>query len=200
MGDPEKKQERSLVRLLIFEGFALAGYLYIQSHPIAQPLWNLNFRYNALLFTVAYPLFYVYRWKAAGGCLGLVLWPLSFVLSWGLGISCYLWLTCGFYYWGSPFLKSLTGNALILGVLFALIYFPLVQPVLGISRKYFTLVRLAGVLFFSALGGFLGYLLGQFVSQKFGVTLGTNGRFLVWLSIILMGMAIGAIARGRGKD
>jgi hypothetical protein len=200
MGDSGKGRERSILRLLLIEACALGGYLYLQSHPITPPLWNLNFRYNALFFLAAYPLLFVYRWKLAEGCLGMILWPLSFILSWGLGVSCYLWLTCGCYYWGSPFLKCLTRDEIILGFLFALVYFPLLQPLLGTTRKYFTLWEMAGTLFFSALGGFLGYLLGQFVDQKFGLGLGVDRRFPLWLGLILMGMAVGAFARGRGRE
>ncbi len=194
--------ERSPFRLLFFEALALGGYLYVRSHPIAQPLWDLNFRYNALVFLAAYPILFVYRWKVASGCLGMILWPLSYVLSLALGISCYLWLACGFYYLGSPFYTSLTRHEIVLGILFTLVYFPLLQPILGIGKRYFSITKVFGILLFSVFGGFLGYLLGQFIIKKAGMPSGDNGLlFLLWLALILIGAAVGALgAQRKGSD
>jgi hypothetical protein len=193
-----KTAGRSLFRFLFFEALALGGYFYIRSHPLAQPLWDLNFRYNALAFLAAYPLLFVYRWKVAEGCLGMILWPLGYVLAWGLGVSCYLWLTCVSYYTGSPFFNSLTRHEIILGLLFALVYFPLLQPILGVGKKYFSLPRVLWILLLSAFGGFLGYLLGQFVIRKMGTAPGDNGKlFLLWLALILIGVAVGALGAQR---
>jgi hypothetical protein len=57
-----------------------------------------------------------------------------------------------------------------------------------------------GVLFYSALGGLLGFLLGQFVDHKFGDLIGlASRRFLLWLALILIGTAIGALVAKRGS-
>jgi hypothetical protein len=181
---------------------ALAGFLHIHQHPIANQFWALNYFYNALFFLVAYPLLYVYRWKVTEGCLGTLMWPLSFVLSWGLGVSAYLWITYFLFFTGSRYYFPMTHNEVVLGLLFVFVYFPLVQPLLGISKKYCSLGQLIGMLFYSALGGFLGYLLGQFVDKRFGVSLGThNLEFLLWFALILTGAAVGALAaQRRGKS
>jgi len=186
---------RSLLRLLFWEGLALAGFLHIRLHPIANSIWSLNFFYNALYFLVAYPLLYVYRWKIADGCLNMILWPISFVLGWGLGASAYLWTTYSLYVIGNPFSFALMNHWIVLGFLFAFLYFPLIQPLWGTSVKYFTIAQLVWVLFYSALGGLLGFLLGRFVDQKFGVSIGADSRrFLLWLALTLIGAAIGALA------
>jgi hypothetical protein len=186
--------------MFLWEGLALAGLLHIRLHPNANPIWDLNFFYNALFFLVAYPILYVYRWKMAGGCLGTIMWPLSFVLSGCLGISAYLWTTYLLLWSGSPYANSMKNHWLVLGPLFALVYFPLVEPLWGISRKFFSMGQLFGILFYSALCGFLSLLLARFVDQKFGESMGTN-RFLLWLGLVLLGSAVGAlIARQRGKE
>ena len=191
---------RSLLRLLFWEGMALIGFLHILRYPNANPLWSLHFHYNAIVFLIAYPLLYVYRWKMADGFLGLVMWPVSILLSWGLGVSAYLCITYWLQFSGSPYTGSLMNHWLVLGALFIFIYFPLIQPVLGTSQKYFSLGPLLVIFFYSGLGGFLGLLLGKFVDGKYGVSIGNN-RFLLWLSLILIGTAVGALAaRKQGKD
>lgn len=198
MSDEKKAGGRSPLRLLLFEALALVGYLYILHHPIAQPSWSQNFRINAMVFLAAYPLLFLYRWKVAEGCLGMVLWPLGWALSFVLGITCYLWLTCGFYYTGSPFYNSLMKHQAVLGLLFALVYFPLLEPILGVSQKYFPLHRILWILLFSGLGGFLGYLVGQFVIRRAGIPTGDNAQlFLLWLALILIGAAVGALGAQR---
>jgi hypothetical protein len=193
-----KEQGRSFLRLLLFEALALGGYLYLLHHPVTQLFWNQNFRINALAFLAAFPLLFLYRWKVAEGCLGLVLFPLGWVLSLGLGVSCYLWLACGFYYAGSPFYASLTKHEAVLGLLFALVYFPLLEPILGVSKKYFPLHRILWILLFAGLGGFLGYLVGQFVIRKAGLPTGDNAQlFLLWLALVLIGVAVGALGAQR---
>ena len=173
---------------------ALAGFLHIRLHPIANHLWDLNFFYNGLFFLVAYPLLYVYRWKLTDGCLNMVLWPLSFVLSWGLGISVYLWIVYIALFWGSPYFSSLIHHQAVLGGLFAFIYFPVIQPLLGVSRRYHSLGELVWILFYTGLGGFVGFLLGHFVDGKYALSIGTDGhRFLLWLALIFLGAAIGAL-------
>ncbi len=192
---------RSFLRLLFWEGMALAGFLHTRLSPIANPIWNLNFFYGALFFLVAYPILYVYRWRVTEGCLATILWPLSFVLSGALGVSCYLWLAYILLFTQSPYYYSMTNHWAVLGALFAFIYFPLVEPVLGVSKKYQSLGGLFWVFLYSALGGFFGFLSGRFVDQKFGVSIGLdNRRFLLWLALILLGTALGAmIGQKRGK-
>ena len=59
---------------------------------------------------------------------------------------------------------------------------------------------LVGVLFYSALGCFLGFLLGQFVDHKFGTSIGFDSRrFLLWLTLILIGTAIGVLVAKRSE-
>lgn len=192
---------RSFLRLLFWEGAALAGFIHLRTHPLAAPLWSLNFFYNALFFLVAYPLLYVYRWKMSDGCLNLVLWPLSFVLSWGLGVSTYLWTAYWFYVTGNPFFTVMTRHEIVPGTLFVLIYFPLIQPVLGTSQRYQSLGQLFWVFLYSGLGGFFGFLLGQFVVRKWGESMVGGNQFLLWLGLILLGTAIGSlIAQRRSKS
>ena len=192
--------DRSLLRLFLWEGLAFAGFLHILRYPNANALWSLHFFYNALFFLIAYPILYVYRWKLADGFLGIFMWPFSFLLSWGLGVSAYLWITYWLQFTGSPYTNSMTSHWAVLGLLFAFIYFPLVQPIWGISGKYYSLGQLLAKFLLSGLGGFLGLLLGKFVDGKYGVTIGSN-RFLLWLSLILIGTAVGALAaRRKRKD
>src|SRR6185295_6193161 len=130
-------------------------------------------------------ILYVYRWKMAGGCLGTIMWPLSFVLSWLLGVSAYLWITYWMLFYGNPYVRAMMNHWLVLGLLFAFVYFPLIEPILGISRRFFTLGQLLKIVFFSGLCGFLSILLARFLDQKFGESIGGN-RFLLWLSVILI--------------
>lgn len=196
-----KDSGRSIIRLLLWEGAAAAGLVYIHLHPYADHVWNLNFFYNALFFLLAYPLLYVYRWKLADGCLATLMWPVSFLLSWGLGVSAYLWIAYLFLIIGSPYFFAMTTHVLPLAVLFAFIYFPLVQPLLGISKNYQTLGGHIWLLLYSALGGFFGYETGWFVSRKFpSVQTEHNHWLLLWLGLTFLGVAIGAlIAQRRGK-
>lgn len=190
-----KESSRSLLRLFFWEGLALAGLVQIYFHPYADHLWNLNFFYNALFFLVAYPLLYIYRWKMTDGCLGTVMWPLSFVLSWLLGISAYLWITYSLLLANSPYFNALKNHEIALGILFIFVYFPLIQPLWGISKKYHSLGELVWILFYSGLGGFIGYEMGWFISNKFPtVRTDISHWFLLWLSLILIGASIGAWA------
>src|SRR5258708_1290404 len=131
-----KESSRSILRLLFWEGMALAGLLHVRLYPLADPFWNLNFFYNALFFLAPYPVLYVYRWKLSGGCLSTLMWPLSFVLSWALGVSAYLWLAYIFLFTVIPYSHAMTTHWFALGLLFGFIYFPLVQPLWGVSKKY----------------------------------------------------------------
>ena len=184
---------RSILRLFLWEGLAVAGLVTIHLHPYANHVWNLNFFYNALFFLLAYPILYVYRWKMTDGCLASILWPLSFVLSWGLGVSSYIWIAYLLLTLNSPYFYAMTGHYAALGVLFAFIYFPLIQPLLGIGRQYQSLGQLLGTFFYSALGGFIGYETGWFISQKFlSVRTNTGHWFLLWLGLVFLGTAIGS--------
>src|SRR5262245_60261574 len=132
-------------------------------------------------------------------CLNAILWPLSFVLSWGLGVSAYLWLAYSLVFTGSHFAYAMMNHWLALGFLFPFLYFPMIQPVLGTSQNYYSLGQLVGILFYSILGGLLGFLFGKFVDQHLGAAIGQN-RFLLWLALALIGAAIGAlVARGGSK-
>lgn len=196
-----KESSRSILRLFFWEGLALAGIIQIHLHPYADHLWNLNFFYNALFFLVAYPLLYVYRWKLTDGCLGTVMWPLSFALSWLLGVSAYFWITYILLLINSPYFNALKNHEIALGILFVFVYFPLIQPLWGIDKKYSSFVELFWILFYSVLGGFVGYETGWFVSNKIPSVKTDSGHwFLLWLGFILLGTAIGAlIAQRRGK-
>lgn len=196
-----QESNRSFLRLLIWEGLAASGLVYIHLHPYADHVWNLNFFYNALFFLLAYPILYVYRWKLTDGCLSSILWPLSFVLSWGLGVSSYIWIAYLLLIGNNPYFYAMTGHYASLGVLFAFIYFPLIQPLLGIGKYYQSLGQLFWTFFYSALGGFIGYETGWFISQKF-LTVRTNSGhwFLLWLGLVFLGTAIGSqVAQRRGK-
>jgi hypothetical protein len=193
---------RSLLRLFFWEGLALAGLGQIHFHPYADHLWNLNFFYNALFFLVAYPILFVYRWKMTDGCLGTILWPVSYLLSWLLGASAYLWITYILLLTNSPYFNGLKNHELPLGILFAFIYFPLIQHLWGIGKKFYSLGELFRVLFYSALGGVIGYAMGWFISNKIPSVQTNNSQwFLLWLGFIFLGAAIGAFtAQRRGKD
>ncbi|HUO57724.1 MAG TPA: hypothetical protein VMV05_06060 [bacterium] len=187
---------RSLLRLLVWEGLALAWFVHLGRHPLAIPIWSLHFHYGALFFLAAYPLLYVYRWKLADGILRFILWPVSFVLGWGLGVSTYLWVTYILFFTGNPFTRSFMNHWWVLGPLYGFLYFPLIQPLLGTSVKYQSLGQLFWTFLYSGLGGFLGYLLGAFVDKKYGVSIGDN-RFLLWVTLLLIGAAVGAMAARR---
>jgi hypothetical protein len=194
----DTSESRSILRLLLWEGLAAAGFLHLRLHPIADPIWSMNFFYNSLFFLTAYPILYVYRWKLADGCLGMVMWPLSFALSWGMGASAYLWILYGFYFTGNPFFRPMADHFLALGALFILVYFPLLEPALGVSRRYYSLGQLFWIYFYSALGGFIGYETGWFISQKFAsVQADRSHWFLLWVFLMLLGTAAGALLAQR---
>ncbi len=201
MAGKNPKANRSVVRFLVFEGLSLAGFILLRFHPIADALWEKNFFYGDLFWLAGYPILYAYRWKGTGGFLGIVLWPLGFVLNWGLGVSAYFWAAYILLMTGSPYYYALIHHEIILGVLFAFIYFPVLQPILGISQRFHSWGELFWILFYSGLGGFLCFLLGRFINDKFGASLGSdNTRFLIWLGLILLGGASGAmVAQRRGK-
>ena len=196
------ENSRSILRLFFWEGLALAGLVLIHSHPFADHLWNLNFFYNALFFIVAYPILYIYRWKMTEGCLGTVMWPVSFGLSWLLGVSAYLWTAYILLLVNSPYFYSFESHALALGALFIFVYFPLIQPLWGIGKRYYELGELFWTLLYSAIGGFIGYETGWFISAKFPTIRTDNGHwFLLWVGFILLGTALGAfLAQRRTKD
>jgi hypothetical protein len=180
--------------MLFWEGLGLAGLVYIHLHPLANRFWSLNYFYNALFFCVAYPLLFVYRWKVTEGCLASLLWPVSFLLSWTLGASAYLWLVYILFIRGSVYYNGLIHHEVVMGGLFAFIYFPLLQPLWGISKHYSSLGELLKILLSSALGGFFGFLLGWFLNEKMGPMVGLESRrFLLWLGLTLLGLAIGAM-------
>lgn len=192
---------RSFLRLLFWEGLALAGFLHLRAHPLAHELWGMNFFYGALFFLVTYPILFIYRWVVMGGCLGTILWPLSYLLSLGLGVSSYLWVTYSLLFTGNPFSSALMNHPAAMGFLFVFVYFPLIQPFLGVTRKYQPLGNLVWVLVYSVLGGFLGYVLGWFFSQKIAsIQADRSHWFLLWLACVLIGTAAGAvIAQRHGK-
>ena len=195
------ENSRSIFRLLIWEGFAAAGLVYLYLHPVKDPVWGRYFFYNALFFLLAYPLLFVYRWKMTDGCLSKVLWPLAFLLSFGLGASTYLWIACLFNQFGSPYCNAMTGHSIPLGIVFTFIYFPLIQPLLGVSKKYQNLAGILWLLFFSALGGFIGYETGWFLSQKITSIRTVHDRWLLfWLGFTFLGTAIGALIAQRRKS
>ena len=196
------EQPRSLLRMLFWEGLGVAGLVHVLRHPVANEAWGLSFFYSALFFLAAYPLLYIYRWKLAGGFLDILLWPLSFILSLGLGVSAYLWTAYWLYIMGNPYSYSLIKHCYVLGPLFVFIYFPIIQPFWGVTKRYYSLPGLFVLVFYSGLCGFLGYLVGYFLDQKFGASLGgANSRFVLWLSLIFLGTAIGGLAtQNRTKE
>jgi hypothetical protein len=127
---------------------------------------------------------------------------LSFVLSWALGVSSYLWIAYLLLTIGSPYFGAMTQHFIPLGIIFTFIYFTLGEAVLGVGKSYQTLGNLLWVLFYSAMGGFIGYETGWFVSQKFpSVRTDHSHWLLLWLGITFLGTAVGAlIAQRRGKD
>jgi hypothetical protein len=194
----KSKLSRSFLRLFFWEGVGLAGFLHLQAHPIASPSWSLHFFYGSLFFLVAYPILYLYRWKVAGGCLGMVLWPLSYVLSWGLGVSAYLGLAYLLFFTGNPAFFTLQDHWAAMGFLFIFVYFPLIQPLWGVSRNYCSLPDLFRILLYSIPGSCLGFGLGWVVSQKFMFASASNEtRFLIWLGMILLGTALGSLLAQR---
>jgi hypothetical protein len=193
--------DRSVFRLMFWDSLAVAGLVYIRLHPQADPTWDQAFFYNALFFLVAFPVLFVYRWKMTDGCLPSILWPLSFALSAAVGVSCYLWVAYILLMTGSPYSGAMTQHYVTLGILFAIIYFTLGQALLGVGKNYQALGQLVWVLFYSALGGFIGYETGWFVSQKFpSVQIDHSHWLLLWLGITLLGVAIGSLlSQKRGK-
>ena len=112
-----------------------------------------------------------------------------------------LWILYGFFISGNPFFTAMTHHEIVLGFLYAFVYFSLVQPVLGTSQRYQTLGQLLWVFIYSGVGGFLCFLLGQFIVRKWGLSLGNGNEFLLWLGVILLGVAVGSkAAQRRGKN
>ena len=187
MGEGSKRSNHTLTRLLFWEGLAFLAFLYLLHAPLANHQWEWIFFYNSLFFLAAYPLLYVYRWKMVGGCLGVVMWPLSFVLDWALGISAYLWTTYGLLVLGSPYFHAMMDHPIVLGALFLLVYFPLIQPLWGVNARFLSLGELTGVLIYAVLGGTAGFFGGWFVDAKLSGFLHTEDiRFPLWLGLILL--------------
>ena len=192
---------RSIFRLLIWEGLAVVGLVFLFLHPSTDLAWSRPFFYNALYFLFAFPLLFVYRWKLTEGCLSKVLWPLAFLLNLGLGVSTYLWIACLLNKFGSPYFYAMIVHYLPLGILFVFVYFPLIQPLLGISKKYQNFGGILWLLFYSALGGFIGYETGWFLSQKIASIRTVHDRWLLlWLGFTFLGTAIGALIAQRRQS
>ncbi len=200
MAKKEKKQDRSWIRLIFWEILFLIGLGQVLTHPMVDQPLAKTFYYGAVFCTAAYPLLYMLRWKMSEGLLGLIFWPVRLLFGLGLGVASYLWLVYVLMVTGSPYSSALTQHWVVLGVLFVLVYFPLLEPILGVGKRYFSLGELFWLLLYSGIGGFLCYLLGRFVDTKFGVSIGPEWRFPLWLFLILIGIAIGAFAQGRGKN
>jgi hypothetical protein len=195
-----KSPDRSLIRLIVWEGLAFLGLLQIQLHPFANEIWDLNFRYNALFFLVAYPFVYVYRWKLTDGCLNLAFWPFNFLFGWLLGVSAYLWVAYLLLLLGSPFFFTMIHHTAALGFLFIFIYFPLIQPLWGVGQSYKSLGTVLKSLLWAGAGGAMGFALGYWVDSRFGHSLPEEGhRFLLWLGLMLFGAALGALF-GQKRD
>lgn len=195
-----KNQDRSIFRLIFWEALALAGLLQVQLHPFANEIWDLNFRYNALFFLVAYPFLFVYRWKLKEGCLHLALWPFGFLFGWLLGVSAYLWVAYLLLLFQSPFFFTMIRHTAALGFLFIFVYFPIIQPLWGVGPGYPSLGTVLKSLVWAGLGGAAGYVLGFWVDSRFGHSLSQEGhRFLLWLGLMLLGAALGALW-GQGKE
>ncbi|HVZ79339.1 MAG TPA: hypothetical protein VHE12_00910 [bacterium] len=196
-----KGSDRSLIRLIVWEGLAFAGFLQIHFHPFANEIWDLNFRYNALFFLVAYPFLYVYRWKLDDGCLRLALWPFGFLFGWLLCVSSYLWIAYLLLLLRSHFFYSMIDHPGSLGFLFIFLYFPILQPLLGVGQRYTSVLTVLKSLLWAGVGGVLGYSLGFWVDSRFGHSLSQEGlRFLVWLGLILFGAALGAVLGQRASS
>jgi len=201
MAKTGKSTDRSILRLLFWEGLALAGFLHLLAHPLANEFWGWLFFYNSLTFLVAYPILYVYRWKMTGGCLGMVLWPLSFFLDWVLAGCFYLWTAYAFLVLGSPFYGAFLNHWIILGILSLFVYFPLVQPVWGIGLKYHPFGDLVRLSVAGFLGGILGYALGWTGGNLLEPILGGgDGRFLFWLGTLFSGMALATLYGRKGLE
>jgi len=190
------------MRFLFWEGLALVGFFHIRLHPFDDRIWGPVFFHNALFFLAAYPILYFFRWSLGDGCLAKILWPIGFALGLALGASTYLWLAYLFLTVNSPYFHSMTQHETALGILFALLYFPLIQPLLGVSKKYHSLGELFWVLLFSGVGGFAGYEAGWFIFRKAAWAHEDRSRwFLAWLALILLGSAIGAwLGQRRSRD
>lgn len=195
-----KGSDRSIVRLLVWEALALVGFLQIQFHPFANELWDLNFRYNALFFLVAYPFLYIYRWKLTEGCLSTLLWPFSFLFGWLMAVSAYLWMAYLLLLFGSSFFYTVIHHMAALGFLFIFLYFPILQPLLGVGQSYHSFGTVLKSLLWAGLGGALGYFLGFWVDSRFGHSFPEEGhRFLLWLGLMLLGAALGALFAPKGS-
>jgi hypothetical protein len=201
MANSSKSSSHPVMRLLFWEGLALAGYFHIRHHPFDDRVWGPVFSHNALFFLVAYPTLYFFRWILSDGCLSKIAWPVSFILSLALGASTYIWLAYLFFTVNSPYFHSMANHETALGILYALLYFPLVQPLLGVSRRYHSLGELFWILVYSALGGFIGYEAGWFLFRKAAWAQADKAHwFLMWFGLTLLSSAIGAwIAQGRRK-
>src|SRR5262249_25622459 len=143
-----------------------------------------------LFFLLGYPLLFLYRWKLQDGCLSLVAWPLGGFLNLGVAASLYWGLAYGLLVIGSPFAWGLTTPWLVLGPLFALLYFPLLAPLLGVSRTPLSLGQTLRVFLGSSLGGVAGFYLGFLADRQWG-TQWPDKRFLIWLGILLAGAVLG---------
>jgi hypothetical protein len=186
---------RSLLRMLFWEGLGVAWFLHVLSHPVAHELLGVGYFYAAIFFLAAYPLLYIYRWKLAGGFLDILLWPLSFILGLGLGVSAYLCITYWLYFLGNPYAYSLIKHFYALGPLFVFIYYPVIQPFWGVTKRYYSLPGLLVLVIYAGLCGFLGFLVGYFLDQKLGSSLGSaHSRFVLWLLLMFLGTAIGGLA------
>ena len=196
-----KGSDRSILRMIFWEVLAFLGFLQIQFHPFANELWDLNFRYNALFFLVAYPFLYVYRWKLTEGCLNLALWPFGFLFGWLMAVSAYLWTAYFLLLFQSSFFYTMIHHAAALGFLFIFLYFPIIQPLLGVGQSYRSFGTVLKSLLWAAGGGALGYILGFWVDSRFGRSLPEEGhRFLLWLGLMLLGAALGALFGQRQKS
>lgn len=196
-----KESQRSLLRLLFWEGLAAVGLVFLFLHPLRESPWNRYFLFSALFFLLAYPLLYAFRWKMTEGCLSKILWPLSLILSLGLGVSTYIWTACLLHMSGSVYYNAMTVHYIPLGILFAFVYFPLIQPLLGISKKYHNFIGILWILFYSALGGFVGYETGWFLGRKISSIRTDHDRWLLlWLGLTFLGTALGALIAQRRKE
>ena len=189
----ESGTTHSLGRLLFCEGLSLAGFLHLHFHPLANTLWEWLFYHSALFFLVAYPVLYVYRWKLPGGCLATLMWPLSFPLSIGLGAATYLWIAYFFLVTGNPYYGGMMNHPVALGLIFPFLYFPVLQPILGVTAKVYPLGELWKLALLSLLGGAVGYFAGWALLQKWGSHVSSGDlKFTLWLGLILLGAALGA--------
>jgi hypothetical protein len=186
---------RSLLRMFFWEALGAAWFVHVIYHPIAHEALGMTYFYAAVFFLAAYPLLYIYRWKLAGGFLDILLWPLSFILGLGLGVSAYLCIAYWLYFSGNPYSYSLIKHFYVLGPLFVFIYYPVIQPFWGVTKRYYSLPGLFVLTIYAGFCGFLGFLVGYFLDQKIGYTMeSSNSRFVLWLLLMFLGTAIGGLA------